>query len=254
MSRRTAVIFGLLLVAALALAPLPGKAQGAPTADSVAAHLAQALGGKQAWDNTHFIRFTFAGRRTHYWDKWTGRHRVEGDTREGQHYVILENINTKEGSAWLAGQKQEGDKAAEFLKNGYGAWVNDTYWLLMPYKIKDPGVNLSYAGEETIDGKTYDKLALSFGQVGLTPGDRYTAYINRETGLMDRWAYILESMPKDGPPTAWLWEGWQKYGNIMLAPHRTQVGAADRKLELGDIAVLDQLPDSVFTSPEPVAK
>jgi hypothetical protein len=254
MSRRTAVVFGLLLIAALALAPLPGKAQSAPSADSVAAHLQQALGGKDAWDKTHFIRFSFAGRRTHYWDKWTGRHRVEGDTKEGQHYVILENINTKEGSAWLGGQKQEGDKAAEFLKNGYGAWVNDTYWLLMPYKIKDPGVNLSYAGEETIDGKTYDKLALSFGQVGLTPGDRYWAYINRDTGLMDRWAYILESMPKEGPPTVWLWDGWQKYGAIMLAPHRTQVGSPDRKLELGDIAVLDQVPDAVFTSPEPVAK
>ena len=101
----------------------------------------------------------------------------------------------------------------------------------MPYKLRDPGVNLSYAGEETIDGKTYDKLALSFGKVGLTPGDRYWVYINRDTGLMDRWAYILQDMPKEGPPTVWKWEGWQKYGNIMLAPHRTQVGD-DRKLEL----------------------
>ena len=247
--RRT-VVTGSLLIAALALAPQPGCAQ--PTAQSVADSLQQALGGKQAWDNTRYLHFTFAGRRTHWWDKWTGRYRVEGDTKEKQHYVVLENVNTKEGTAWLDGKKLEGDKAKEMLENGYGAWVNDTYWLLMPYKVQDPGVNLSYAGEETIDGKTYDKLALSFGKVGLTPGDRYTAYVNRDTHLMDRWAYILESMPKDGPPTAWQWEGWQKYGNIMLAPHRVQVGAPDRKLELGDIAVPATLPDSVFTSPDPV--
>jgi hypothetical protein len=28
----------------------------------------------------------------------------------------------------------------------------------------------------------------------------------------------------------------------------------DRKLEMADIAVFDTLPDTVFTSPEPVAK
>jgi hypothetical protein len=247
MLRRTALP-ATLLIAFLAV---PAIAQETKSADAVADRLMKALGGKEAWDNTRFIHFTFAGRRAHWWDKWTGRHRVEGQTREGQKYVVLENINTKEGTAYLDGQKAEGDKAKEMLTGGYGAWINDTYWLLMPYKLRDPGVNLSYAGEETIDGKTYDKLALSFGNVGLTPGDRYWAYINRETGLMDRWAFILQDMPKEGPPSAWLWDGWQKHGNIMLAPHRSQVGG-DRNLELGDIAVSDQMPDSVFTSPEPV--
>jgi hypothetical protein len=258
MTRRTAVAAGSILAAALAL-PCTVAAQGAPmtatapapTAESVAAHVMQSLGGQAAWDNTHYIRFTFVGRRTHWWDKWTGRHRVEGDTKDKQHYVVLENVNTKEGSAWLDGKKLEGDKAKEMLDNAYGAWVNDTYWLIEPYKLRDPGVNLSYAGDETIDGKAYDKLALSFGKVGLTPGDRYTVYVNRATGLVDRWAYILQDMPKDGPPTVWKWEGWQKYGNIMLAPHRVQIGE-ERKLELSNIAVLDQLPDAVFTSPDPV--
>jgi hypothetical protein len=243
------VIAGSLLIAALAFVPSPGSAQ--PTAKSVADSLTKALGGQQAWDNTQYLHWTFAGRRSHWWDKWSGRHRVEGQTQAGEKYVVIENLNTKEGTAWMNGQKLEGEKAAEMLKNAYGAWVNDSYWLIMPYKIHDPGVNLSYAGEETVDGKTYDKLALSFEHVGLTPGDRYWAYVNRDTHLMDRWAFILESMPKDGPPSAFTWEGWQKYGNIMLAPHRTQVGADARKLELGEISVA-AIPDAVFTSPDPV--
>jgi plasmid maintenance system killer protein len=253
--RRSAVVAGSLLAAALAL-PSHVLAQGAaqapaPTVESVTAHLTQALGGQAAWDSTHYIRFNFLGRREHWWDKWTGRHRLEGDTKEKQHYVVIENVNTKEGTAWLDGKKLEGEKAKEMLDNAYGAWVNDTYWLIMPYKLHDPGVNLAYAGDETIDGKVYDKLGLSFGKVGLTPGDHYTVYVNRATGLVDRWAYILQDMPKDGPATAWQWEGWQKYGHIMLAPHRVQVGG-DKKLELTDIAVFDQLPDSVFTSPDKV--
>lgn len=230
---------------------VPTAAQESQSHQALADRVMQALGGKQAWDNAHFFHFTYAGRRSHWWDKWTGRYRVEGQNKEGQKYVVLENINTKEGTAYLDGQKVEGDKAKELLEAGYGAWVNDTYWLLMPYKLQDPGVNLSYDGKETIDGKTYDKLALSFGNVGLTPGDRYWAWINPDTGLMDRWAYILQDMPKEGPPTVWRWEGWQKYGNLMLAPTRTRVGD-DRKLEFSDITVSDQMPDFVFTSPEPV--
>src|SRR4051794_18714343 len=99
MSRRAAVIAGSLLMA-LALAPQAAMAQDAK-AQPVLDHLQQALGGKQAWDNTHYLRFSFAGRRTHWWDKWSGRHRLEGQTKEGQHYVVLENVNTKEGSAWM---------------------------------------------------------------------------------------------------------------------------------------------------------
>jgi hypothetical protein len=225
----------------------------APTsATAIADKVMDALGGKAAWDATHYVCFTFASRRAHCWDKWTGRHRVEGKTQEGKTFVVLHNINTHEGTAYLDGQPVQGDAGKKMLDNAYALWVNDTYWLLMPYKLRDPGVNLSYAGTEQVDGKIYDKLELTFGNVGLTPGDHYWAYINRATGLMDRWAFVLQNQPKDAKPSEWRWEGWQKYDNIMLAPTRSQVGG-DHKLELSNITVVDNLPDAVFTSPAPMA-
>ena len=223
-----------------------------PTPEGLAAEVLQALGGQQAWDETRFLRFTFAGRRTHWWDKWTGRHRVEGQTQDGKRYLVLSNLNSKEGSAYLDGQKLEGDPVKEWLERAYGAWVNDTYWLLMPYKLRDPGVNLSYVGEETIDGVEYDKLLLTFEGVGLTPGDRYWAFINSDTHLMDRWAYVLQGSEPGTAPTVWKWEGWAKHGNIQLAPRRAMVGS-DRVLELSNLAVFVTLPDEVFTSPEAVS-
>jgi hypothetical protein len=210
-----------------------------------------ALGGAKAWEQARFLRFTFAGRRTHTWDKWTGRHRVEGTTREGEPYVVLENLNTKKGKAFVKGEEVQGEKAEKLLELGYGTWVNDTYWLLMPYKLRDPGVNLTYDGEETIEGKTYDKLHLSFDRVGLTPGDQYWAYVNRESHLMDRWAYLLQDAKPGDKPTAWTWEGWMTFGQIKLAPHRGMVGG-DRSLDMSNLAVTDTLPDKVFESPEPV--
>ncbi|HEV3076958.1 MAG TPA: hypothetical protein VHB47_21225 [Thermoanaerobaculia bacterium] len=222
-----------------------------PKAVAVADAALAAMGGQAAWDGTHYLRFTFAGRRTHFWDKWTGRHRLEGKTKDNEAYVVLDNVNTHQGTAYMGGKPVEGDKGAKMVENSYGAWINDTYWLLMPYKLKDPGVNLSYLGEQQLEGKDYDEIGLTFGPVGLTPGDHYFAWFNRGTHLMDRWAYLLQDQPRDAAPTVWLWQGWQRYGQIMLAPHRVSPDG-QKKLELSEILVAATLPDAVFTSPAPV--
>jgi hypothetical protein len=247
---------GVVLLAVLLSAPAPPAAADPPPADvdpraaAVADRAAAALGGAEAWDATRFISFHFAGRRAHVWDKATGRHRVEGTTRDGEPYVVLHNVVTREGRAWVGGEPAAGAQAAELLENAHAAWINDTYWLLMPYKLRDPGVVLRWDGEDEIDGVAYDRLALSFAQVGLTPGDRYWAWFNRETGLLDRWGYVLEDQPSDADPTLWLWQGWQRYGRIQLAPLRKQVGG-DRTLDLAPIEVADRVPDAVFESPAP---
>jgi len=223
----------------------------APEAVKLAERLMTALGGEEAWGATHFLRFRFADFRTHYWDKWSGRHRLELTSREGDAWVVLENVVSREGRAFKNGAEVSGEELAQALERAHAAWINDTYWLLMPYKLRDPGVTLAWEGKEEIDGIAYDKVRLSFDHVGLTPGDRYWVYLNPETGLVDRWAYILESYEEGRPATAWTWGGWQRYGGILLASERKQVGG-DRELPLSEIAVFDSLPDAVFDSPEPV--
>jgi hypothetical protein len=224
-----------------------------PKAMAIANQVMDAMGGKESWDNTRYIRFTFFGFRTHHWDKWTGRYRVEWkDRRSGDANVVLMNLNTKEGDAYVNGKKAEGETLANLLRSAQGAWINDTYWLLMPYKLQDPGVTLKYDGEETMDGVTYDKLHLSFDNVGRTPGDEYWAYINRETHLMDQWRFLLQPRGEEGKRSEGIykWNRWQKYGNVMISPERE--GTDGNKRELQNIAVFETLSDAVFTSPEPV--
>ena len=226
-------------------------------ATAIADRVMDALGGKAAWDATRFLRFGFGSERegkfvgrTHTWDKWTGRYRVEGQTREGDPFVVLMNVNTREGSAWLKGRKLEGAELKAQLERGYGMWVNDTYWLLMPYKMRDPGVVLAYDGEEKgASGAVYDKVKLTFDNVGLTPRDAYWVWVNRDTGLVDRWDFVLKG--EAAPPTTFTWTGWKKYGGIMLAGERVNP-AENRKILLPDIAVMESVPDSVFTSPDPI--
>lgn len=232
----------------LALVASPAAlAESDPEATAVAERTLQAMGGSEAWESTRYLRFNFFGFRLHHWDRYTGRHRLEGQTRDGDAYVVLHNVQTREGTVYLNGELQEGEVKAQWLERAYGAWVNDTYWLLMPYKLRDPGVSLTYEGEEELDGKKYDKLKLTFDGVGLTPGDTYWAWIHRDTGLMDRWAYFLEGWEADKSPTSWLWLDWQTYGGIKLSPRRKNL-EDDRETELGDLAVFDYLPDEVFTA------
>jgi hypothetical protein len=243
----------LLLTAATATAPASD-----PRAVAVADQVMEAMGGEAAWRGTCFLRFDFAvavdGKmvmtRSHWWDKWRGRYRLEGKTKEGEAYTVLMNLNTKEGSAWQGGKPLEGEAKKQLLEKGYEAWVNDSYWLIMPYKLKDPGVVLKLAGELSEKGTTWDKLALSFDKVGLTPKDRYWAYVNRTTHLVDRWEYILQDENPKGPPSRFDWNNWQRYGKVMLSPDK--MNATDKeRIYFPNLAVMEAMPDAVFNSPAP---
>ena len=247
---RRLLLAGALLLLSAPAAPVQ-EAASDPKALALADKLVETLGGKAAWDGLHFVRFRFAGFRDHHWDKWTGRHRVEYTNRQGEHWVVIQDLDTRQGRAWKGGQEVTGEEAAKALEAGHAAWINDTYWLLMPFKWRDPGVKLAYDGEETIGGVTYDKVKLTFDHVGLTPGDTYWAYLNRDTGLMDRWAYVLQDYEPGRAPTVWEWKGWQRYGPLLLAGGRTNVENG-RELPLEAIAVDEPIPDAVFESPAPV--
>jgi hypothetical protein len=247
-------MFSLPLVLALS-APVATAAVD-PAATAIADQVMAALGGESAWKATRFLRFDFAvesdgkivSSRSHYWDKWTGRYRVEGKDKQGA-FVVLMNLDSRDGSAWREGKPAEGEAKKQLLEQGYGAWVNDSYWLLMPYKLRDPGVSLKLAGETKEGEAVYDRLALSFEGVGLTPKDRYWVFVNRASHLVDRWEYILEG--EKGPATRWEWRGWKRFGAIQLAPERLSE-KTKRRILFPVLDVPATIADAVFTSPEPV--
>lgn len=250
---RVSVVVGVvLLVATLALAR-PTFASSDPKAAALADKVMQSLGGPDAWNNTHYLRFDFAVdkggktlvRRAHTWDKWTGQYRLETTTKAGEPDVVLMNVNTKEGSAFLKGKKLEGEEAKKHIEQAYGTWVNDTYWLLMPYKMKDPGVILALDGEDKQGADTWDKVRLTFDNVGLTPKDKYWAYVNRKTGLVDRWDFVLKGEKK--APSTFTWKNWKGYGKIQLADDR--VSPDGTRIYFPVLEVPKSVPAAVFTTP-----
>lgn len=238
---------------------LPGESPAAARAQQpsdakalvIAERAMSALGGEQNWARARYIHFTFVRdetRLTLTWDRWTGRYRLEGTTLEAEPYVVLMNLETREGTTYVDGREIEGEQSRELLETAYRVWSGETYWLLAPYKLRDPGVILSYEKDETLDGQTYAVLHLRFEKVGLTPGDEFWIYINRETYLMDKWRFVLES----GFEGEFWWKDWRRFGGILLSTVReTPDGQVAIRME--DILVSDTLPDSVFTSPAPTS-
>ena len=155
-SSRTASTLLLLLLAAG-----PATPQSDERALEIAQRSMDAMGGRAAFEGIRLLRFDWAvdreGERVahyrHWWDRYTGDYRLEGKTRDGDSLRVLFNLETRDGEAWLNGEQLDGEARAEQLEFAYGRFINDSYWLIMPWKWTDPGVHLAYEGERTLAGQ-----------------------------------------------------------------------------------------------------
>lgn len=239
------IIFAVLFLAAAA------SAQPTPKADEVAKHAMQSLAGS-AWEKARYIAFTFDVERDgkivasfpQRWDRYTGDYRVSGKNREGKDILVIMNINTKQGKAWVDGAEVADPK--DQLTFGYRRFINDTYWLLMGFKTFDPGVTREYAGEKKNDaGQDYDLVKLSFSNVGLTPGDVYWMYVNRKTGLVDEWDMKLEGSKPEDEPQAVIFYDYKNFGGLNISTKR-EIKGKNQFIKLDDITVAKDVPADAF--------
>lgn len=214
-----------------------------PKAIELADEVMQAMGGRDSWDDTRYLSWNFFGVRHLIWDKKKGdvRIKVPGDSLE-----LIVNINSGEGMVKKEGALlNNADSLEKYLQIGKNIWINDSYWLVMPFKLKDSGVTLKYAGEEITEaGDSADVLVLTFENVGETPENKYHVFVDKQSKLVSQWAYFAEAS-QESPNFVIPWLDYEKKGEIMLSGNR-----GERKLS--DIKVLGSVPDHTFTSLEPV--
>jgi hypothetical protein len=200
-------------------------------ADAVGKQLIAALGGETAWEKARQFQFDFVVERegkavarfSHSWDRYTGDYRVSGAEKSGAPFVVVFNVNTKQGKALLNGKPAQGEDQERLLKLAYGRFINDTYWLLAPWKIFDLGVHLAWDGEKPCPtGGTCDVLKLSFENVGQTPKDIYWFWITRDGHQMVQWQYVLNGAQEE--PTTALWKNWQSFSGVSLSLEKEIVG------------------------------
>ncbi len=217
----------------------------------IARTMMKAMGGQDAWNAAHFVRYDFrvaAGGKTvvdrsHLWDKHMGRYRLEQKNKAGESQVVLFNTATKQGTVYINHRKIDGEEAASALKDAYGAYINDMYWLAMPWKWMDGGVHLKYAGAEQRGGAALDVVQLSFDKVGLTPGDQYKAFVSPASHLMTHWEYTLQG----GNKGSWNWQYADAGGGLKLVTNHTSEDG--KSINMGTVRVLGAVADEYFTDP-----
>ncbi len=215
--------------------------------DATARRLAQAtidqMGGLKEWNEHRYLVWDIFG-ESHYWDKWSGDFRWQSDS-----LLVLMNIQTKKGRAWIEGKEVvDPEKRKALLDRGYERWVNNSYWLVMPYKLLDPGVNLHYVGVDTSKaGQISDVIELTFDNVGLTPNNRFRVFIDKKTGMVCQWAYYRNREDEE-PGFILPWDQWKVYDGMWMS-----TGRGRERSNVTNLALPEKLPRSVFTDPGPVA-
>ena len=199
-----------------------------------------AMGGRKAWDDTRHLSWSFFGRRHLIWDKKTGQVRIDSP-RDSMIYLL--NVHTLQGKVVKGGEEiSHPDSLKIFLTKGKNIWINDSYWLVMPFKLKDSGVTLRYVKEDSLPSDVpADVLQLSFKEVGVTPQNKYEVWINQQDHLLKQWAFYAKA---DQEKPNWIrpWDNYQTYGSILLSADRSDGGGP------ANVKVFDSMDESVYQS------
>lgn len=183
--------------------------------------------GGPAFSDIKRIHFTFdvqndsesTFKARHDWDLINKTDQIQWTKPDSTRLDLLLNLETNTIIKGTANDAPITDnEAISIAADANRRWINDTYWLLMPLKLQDPGVLLSLESPRTIDDVTYDVLHMTFENVGLTPGDQYWVYVDPSTHHIARWDMLLQG--QDTEPTTVLWENYQKMGPLTLPTTR----------------------------------
>ncbi len=224
------------------------------SADSLAFRVTEGAGGLRAWKALPALAFDWAVVRDsaevfrvhHLWDKTGDRSRVEWPGGEDSVFVAVLspsrfNPAMPEGRVALNGTDLPDPERSDRLVEAHRRFINDSYWLLAPLKTLDPGVRRAVEGRD---------LALSFENVGLTPGDRYWIEVDPVTGSMTGWRYQLET---DTSVTRWEWldpiDLPTTQGPVRLATLKVRDGGGS--IILTEPVAVEVVDEAMFTDLQP---
>ncbi|UCF20155.1 MAG: hypothetical protein JSU87_01740 [Gemmatimonadota bacterium] len=248
--------FRLALLTACIAAPGCRPEPSGPAEQLVDAWIA-AAGGPHAWRQVADLRYTVTTvwfdstgtetrRRPRYvWGKKDPqRARIERDEPEG-HYV---QAHDGRGTIWatLDGQTlADKTKAAREVLYVSGDVM---YWIGLPYKLRDPGVNL---GSIAADSTGLAGVRVTFGEgIGQHSGDRYFYYFDEGSPFPVEVHYIEEGSSNVNRTK---WSDFQRAGPITYVGTRTyydQSGVTRKQLIISDVIINPGLPDSLFLPPK----
>lgn len=199
-----------------------------PAAVELADSIMVAMGGWENWNNTHFISWSSSNNRNFFWDKKKDRVRIELVNDSITYIVSLQDV---EGKVSIKGQSiTDKDSLIKMLNHAKNIWAHDSYWLVMPFRLKDNGVTLKYLGEDSLqNGDRCNVLQL----IDSSRQNKYHLYVDLSDNLVKQWEFY-ESLDQDSANFVRPWDNYKKYGKILLSAERSD-GVGPRNVKVTNV-------------------
>ena len=179
-------------------------------ADALANKMLQAV-NHEAYKNTEVIEWSFVGQHHYKWFKQQNRVDVKWDN-----ILVHLNLQHPDSSIVLKNDIQVTDESrSTLIQNAVDFFNNDSFWLVAPHKVFDPGT-----GRKIVQLENGEQgLLVSYTSGGSTPGDSYLWMLD-ENGLPIAFKIWASVIPLGGLEATW--ENWTKAetGALFPASHK----------------------------------
>lgn len=233
-------------------------AKSDPKAVEIADRVLTAVGGEAAWARAREIvwsqEITEDGQVVihvkHAWDRWNGRHQFTRLDPNGTKGVAMYEIYDDVGSAMVNGKRVSTSDARRMIQEARQRWTFDTYQLFMPFKLKDPGVRLSYVEERAaedgdLEVAKYDVIKVTFDPSVGPSQDTYYVVVDRETHLPHIVEWVRQGEP-DERRIGYRWEKWVEVNGLKFATFRQNLGLPGETITFSDIQVSSDPDDTRY--------
>ncbi len=191
-----------------------------PKANALANKILKAI-KHDAYKTTENIEWSFGGRRSYKWNKKDHIVEVKWDTTK----VILHPNNLEKSTIYFNDNLIK-TKNEDIIKKAEAYFNNDSFWLVAPHKLFEPGILRSV---KEVDGK--EALLVKYTTGGTTPGDSYL-WILDENYVPKSYKMYVPSMKMEGVPSTW--EDWIITESGTLLPKMHRFGN-NGELSMGDV-------------------
>ena len=186
------LIFLTAFISVMVLSDPQPEGKEGPEAEVLTDKILESINIK-AWDTTEAISWKFRGGKQYVWNKRDNLVQVSW-----KEYKALVNLDQQEGLVFKNGEIVPESEKAKLLKNAIDAFNNDSFWLIAPFKLRDPGTSRSIV--ELKDGRK--GLMITYTSGGTTPGDSYV-WLTDEDGIPSSYKMWVKILPIGGLEAQW---------------------------------------------------
>ena len=242
-------VFALLIATA-------SQAQQDPVADSLARRVMDAAGGAEAWSKASYVLFSQATEINripsrvvrHLWNRKTNQYRMELPGPAGEPYVVLFDIDTRQGTVYWDSVELDAAEAAVRIEEAYDRFVNDSFWLLAPLMLFDAGVERTFFPDSS--DESTDMLHLRFTLPDRAPAEEFYLRIDRTSAQIRQWKYRGPADDPEGPFRIFEWREHESHpvpGDSLILSTRKRSLGKPHEVVTRAIQFPSEVPDIWFT-------